>query len=265
MQEEILTKLHDVLLEILDEFVRICEINNLTYLISGGTLLGAVRHKGFIPWDDDVDVDMPRADYEKFIKIFNNIENSRYYLLFMQNPAVFPWIKLCKKNTIYAEHGFDQAENEGIFIDIWPQDNVFIFLLPLQRFLISLASKLYRIKTNTDKTKEWYIKYPLKILSLLVPIKFCVWFPEKLRLLFRKFNTSYVVDFSTWDNRKTTFKANSIFPLIKLPFEGKYYNAPWDYDYCLRTQYGNYTELPPLEKQIAHIPEYIIFDTTIME
>ena len=263
MEKEILSKLHKVMIEIFDEFVRICEVNNFTYLLSGGTLLGAVRHKGFIPWDDDIDVSMPRADYEKFIKVFNSIENSKYYLLQMNKPYYYKYFKLCKKNTIFADP--EATDYTGIFIDVWPLDKSFRFLLPLHTFLIKFSRILYRLKTNTYTKDQFimnrpYIRILFKPISLLFPVKFYESM-EKLCLVFNKFNAGYVVDFTTWHVEATTFKMESLFPPAKLLFEGKHYNAPCDYDCCLKTQYGNYMELPPVEKRIAHEPEYIIFDT----
>ena len=78
--QDILDKLHKVELEILDDFVKICNKNNLTYFLTGGTMLGAVRHNGFIPWDDDIDIGMPRKDYDEFIKIAPKELGNKYYL-----------------------------------------------------------------------------------------------------------------------------------------------------------------------------------------
>ena len=266
METDTLSKLHGVLLEILDEFVRICEANNLSYFLIGGTLIGAVRHKGFIPWDDDLDVGMSRSDYEKFIKIFNSTENSKYYLLFMNDPAVFPWLKICKKNTLFAEKIYDKSiRNEGIYIDIWSFDNSCKFLLPLQGSLLKLLSRIYKQKIHMYTAKKWYVGCPVKILSLVVPKKFCVWFPDKLRRFFNKFNTAYFTNFSVNNLKEDTYSKKSMFPLTKLLFEGKYYNAPGDYANFLETCYGNYLELPPIEKQVGHLPEYVIFDTAAKE
>ncbi len=103
MDQIMLTKVQNVMKEILDEFVRICDENNLTYFLVYGTLLGAVRHKGFIPWDDDIDVAMPRADYNKLIEIYKSKNDPDYYLITNENSPINThyhyntFIKLCKK------------------------------------------------------------------------------------------------------------------------------------------------------------------------
>ena len=113
---------------------------------------------------------------------------------------------------------------------------------------------------------KWYIKFLTKIASYLVTEKFCLTYPEKLRFLFNKFKkTGYLVDFSSWDIKETFLKTSALFPPVKLQFEDKYFNVPNDYDYCLRTRYGSYMELPPVEQQAGHMPDYIVFDTTAEE
>ena len=85
MEASVLKKLHDEEVKILDEIVRICSKNNLEYFLIGGTLLGAIRHKGFIPWDDDLDIAMPREDYEKFLKIAEQELEEPYKLEYYKN------------------------------------------------------------------------------------------------------------------------------------------------------------------------------------
>jgi lipopolysaccharide cholinephosphotransferase len=119
-----LKQLQNVLHEILDEFVRICEENSLTYFLASGTLLGAVRHKGFIPWDDDIDVAMPRKDYEIFLNIFENNTETNYYVLSnrgSQNKFMLyrGLAKFCKEGTIFAASNIPNPDKyPGIFIDI---------------------------------------------------------------------------------------------------------------------------------------------------
>ena len=120
-----LRKLQMAELEILKEFVRLCEAHGLQYYLVGGTLLGAVRHKGFIPWDDDIDVAMPRGDYDRFAQIAPKELDPRY---FYQCPDTDPhyfltYVKVRKNDTEIYEERFKNARfHKGIFIDIFPLD-----------------------------------------------------------------------------------------------------------------------------------------------
>jgi lipopolysaccharide cholinephosphotransferase len=124
-----LKNLQNVQLEILDEIVRICNKYDIPYFFIGGTLLGAVRHKGFIPWDDDIDIGMLRKDYNKFIKLCKDELKSEYYL---QCSETYPqhWLsfaKIRKNNTLFIESEglpFRGNDHRGIFVDIFPYDYV---------------------------------------------------------------------------------------------------------------------------------------------
>jgi len=113
LDNEILKNLHFTLIEILDEFVKICNENNLTYFLTAGTLLGAVRHKGFIPWDDDIDIAMPRSDYNKFLALHKNHINSKFYIYSRKFPVdtenhYKKYFKFCKKGTLFAREDWLQ-------------------------------------------------------------------------------------------------------------------------------------------------------------
>ena len=119
-------KLWAVELDLLAELDRVCKKHGLKYAANGGTLLGAIRHKGFIPWDDDIDVMMPRCDYEKLIKLAPTEFASPYYLESIHSDAeTLMWFaKLKNSATAAIEYPYNPERNQGIFIDIFPLDNV---------------------------------------------------------------------------------------------------------------------------------------------
>jgi len=273
MDNAILNRLHNVMLEILDEFVRICDDNNLIYFLHYGTLLGAVRHKGFIPWDDDLDVAMPRKDYEKFLDICERDNKFNYYIFPGRTPGnIYPHIiqytKLCKKGTVYAESTVVPERYTGIFIDIFPFDNCVLPLVHLQNFLVKSVLNLYLMKIHlyTPPSPLTTIKkiniFFGKLLGFILPVKFFRILHSGLCLLFNKFDTKYISFFSGYAAyKKQTHKYEEIFPLAKIQFEKKYYCVPGNWDLFLKISYGNYMELPPVEKRInPHEPKYIVFE-----
>ena len=127
LDQENLRKLQLIELELLVEFDRICRKNNIRYTLTGGTLLGAVRHGGFIPWDDDADVSMLRQEYEKFKKACEIELNKKYYFQDMQITQGYRWGygKLRKKDTLFLrEYQEHMPYSQGVFIDIFPRDGV---------------------------------------------------------------------------------------------------------------------------------------------
>jgi len=271
MDQNILKKLREIQIELLDEFVRICDENNFCYNLTAGTLLGAVRHKGFIPWDDDVDLAMPRSDYEKFIIFYNNIKDSNYYIITNNCPVntyyhYCTFTKFCKKNTVFQEIVRKEEDYCGIFIDIWPYDNAFLLFTRLQTFLIKSGLKLYRMKTYTSSTYIARNNPKLKIfLNKILPKWLCVFIYNITKNLYSAFNnckTKYISFFSgtALNYKKNTHKYNDMYPLSKVQFENKYYYAPNNYHKFLETTYGDYMKLPPVEDQKIH-GKHIVFDT----
>jgi len=260
---ETLNKLHLVLQEILDEFVRICDKYNLTYFLVGGTYIGALRHSGFIPWDDDLDVGMPRKDYEKFLTIANEELNKKFFLdSYHTNPDFYlPFAKIKKNNTIIDEAYSHKLNNhKGIFIDIFPFDNVNKNNLSLKmRAVISksindtLAHKYQLIEFN--KSLHPYISRILSIFSVKRLIKI----QERLVKYCNDDNSKYLCDIAFgYGYQKELIERCHVIPTRKLTFAGKKYSCMKD-DTYLKNIYGNYMEIPPKEKRKTHKPLSIDF------
>lgn len=266
MNQEILDELKRTELEILLEIVKICEKHNLTYFLIGGTLLGAARHKGFIPWDDDLDIAMPREDYNRFISICNQ-ELSKDY--FLHNHITDPkyWLsftKIRKNNTVFDEKEISKIEShKGIFIDIFPLDNgnkQKSMFQDIQAFISKrISAVLLRkrgIASNNSSMKmkiALFILYPIKMQTLSK-------IQQKIMKWNKNSNSKYFINLSSSYNYiKQTIPKEKYFPPVKIEFEGKLLNAPNDYDYVLSRIYGDYMKLPPIEERTTHEPLEIKF------
>jgi lipopolysaccharide cholinephosphotransferase len=266
MDQNTLKRLQNTEHEILDEFVRICEKNSLTYFLSQGTLLGAIRHQGFIPWDDDIDVGMPRNDYEKFLDIYQEINDTNYYIFSYKNPVIphykyKEFARLCKKGTIYAETNVHDTNNySGISIDIWPFDNCVKFFFPLQIFFISIARKLFHLKIQAYIPNKLIKRFFINLFLPFFSLKFCIILLRATCSIFNKFKTKYICCFpGFYGYKKETHKRDTIFPLTKVQFDGNYYWGPCNWDAFLKHIYGNYMDLPPFEQRKKHDNEFISF------
>lgn len=268
MEKELLKKLQKKEQSILDEVVKICESNNLNYYLVGGTLLGAIRHKGFIPWDDDIDIGMPRSDYEKFKKICRHeLPNE----LFLQDGKTdknyyLPFMKVRKNNTIFEEDYTINIEmHKGIYIDIFPLDNAKKQISVLQKIQYMIYKKVYAmiwykvvISSKLEKSfKEMIILGGLK----LITIEFLKGLQNYIMALNKNKKSLFYVNMgSQYGIKKQTMPKDKYFPPSKVEFEGKLYNAPKDYDYVLSKIFGDYMKLPPEDKRVTHNPVRLKFE-----
>ena len=241
---------------ILDDFDRVCQSNNIKYYVAQGSLIGAARHKGFIPWDDDIDVGMLRDDYNKFMELFN-LSNTRYQFVCIENSPDFylPYGKVCDTKTVLFEpdeQGYKLAVNIDVFVyDNAPDDDNIVERMFDRR---DLLSKRFSIAHSQGKptgnllirTIKYARRYIYRILYYSNTIKKMV---DNSRL-YENQVTERVGDFSAFERvvcHKRVFDA-----FIDVEFEGKLYKAPIGYDEWLKVFYGDYMELPPLEKRVTH-------------
>lgn len=268
MDNDILKKLHKEQVKILNIIHRICIENDLQYFLIGGTLLGAVRHKGFIPWDDDLDIAMPREDYNKFINIAKKIKNDKYILDYSKRNKRYwlPFIKIRNKYTIYEEEAQkDYLGNKGIWVDIFPLDNGLKDkqILIKKQLKIKKINSALQIKNLRKIKKEDSIKKKVQIsLIKLIPNRILHNYINKIMSFNNKNESDYYVNFgSQYGVEKQTHLKSAYIPSRDIEFEGGKYKAPNDYDYVLKKIYGNdYMELPPIEKRITHNPIRIKFE-----
>ena len=262
-KENILDKVKKEELEILKYLDSICEKNNLTYFLIGGTLLGAVRHKGFIPWDDDIDVAMPRKDYKKLIRLLKK-DNSQYIMdCYKTNHSFWlPIVKIRKKNTEYVEPFLKEYKGpQGIWIDIFPLDNGIkegLFIHKIQEFFIKKLKGLLYIKNIRCiyNQEEFYKKMIIRIVKL-IPNWF-YHFAINCCMQLTNFwpNSKYYINFGSQYGIKKQFHLKEKYSKGEMgEFEKETFNIPKDSKYVLQKIYGsNYMELPPVEKRITHNP-----------
>lgn len=259
---ELLKKIHKVSLYILLSFDKVCRENNLTYFLDSGTALGAVRHGGFIPWDDDIDVGMPRKDYERFLLIAQEQLPEDIFLqtnvtdpLYERNAA-----KLRLKGTVFQEQNNMPYSENGFFIDIFPFDNV-----PrntyVAKFHIYFLAFFYRIISSWWGRIEATSQFKRKIRSIVRVI------PESLIKRMNKLHIRLCRQYENIDTGRMTchywamtyigckaylFDTDKLLPVRDIQYEGYTLKIVRDADYYLRLMYGDYMKLPPEDKRHGH-------------
>ncbi|MDR2474293.1 MAG: LicD family protein, partial [Bacteroidales bacterium] len=236
MEKTALRRLQLVELAILDEFARRCEAHGLRYFLAYGTLIGAVRHKGFIPWDDDVDVGMPREDYEKFILLCKKDQGGQFYLQEYRTYQKYWHIyaKFRKNNTRKIEADPpppEPGEHRGINIDIFPYDEVSPYegIKKAQNFLITkLKFLLFEKRGYQSKNGSFITASAKKGLAKLAPFCFLHAFSHALMTLALGKCTEMVSWGGTDGYKKETFSKEVFFPLKKMEFEGREFAVPRD-------------------------------------
>ncbi len=252
-------------LEMLNAVVQICEENGLRYFLCGGTLLGAIRHKGFIPWDDDIDIEMPRPDYERLMQLSGG-KIGRFRLAGPDRGEYMDccrWFRLYDDNTVvenFRGH-LDKIKPyyHPIFIDIFPLEG-----LPTGKISSYInwgrhifLSKMQRSASLDVMVGRNFAAHAFHVLSA-IPAKAVGYnrWGRAIERLSKKysFDKCEYIGVTTVEHYITREKVlkKPYIKEIKVLFEGKYYTAPGGYDIYLTQLYGDYMKLPPVEKRCSH-------------
>lgn len=256
MNQETLKKLHQKELEILKIFINVCKQLDLKYYAVYGTALGAVRHKGFIPWDDDIDVAMPRADYEKFLKEAPALLPPHLFLQCRDSDTHYNLLhsKLRDSYTTFFEQGWKKRKgNQGIFIDIFPWD--YFPTKGLKAKLFRLKKKFYQniISFGSDINYWKHTGIKNKTKAFLKPI-INLFYPDKHKIAIaldqtlRKLPTADLIG-NQESSASSAYKTILFENVKEVPFEDIMINVPQRFDEYLTACYGDYMQLPPKDEQ----------------
>jgi lipopolysaccharide cholinephosphotransferase len=268
--EEQINKIQQIELRNLVVIKEVCSKLGIEFFLYGGSLIGAVRHNGFIPWDDDLDIAMFRKDYEKFISEAPKYISDEYDLQTPYNTpkSPYPYTKLRLKGTKYVEYGYHKLNIEqGLYVDIYPIDN-----LPDNDELYHKQFKQYQ---RLVKLYAWrqcpYLSDETSSLKTKIKrvLKFCV--STLLKIVPQKYLMNQIDNVATrYNGVHTERKGNlnfprpvnffyNILPYERGEFNGISVNLPSGWDQHLTLRYGNYKEFPPEEKRVGHKPYLLDF------
>lgn len=241
-----------VMLKLLKTFDKICREHNIPYWLDGGTLLGAIRHNGFIPWDDDIDIAMLANDYERFIKIAPDKLPVDIFLQTRDTDKQYPlyFAKLRDKYSTYEESNIKHLNcHKGIFIDIFPMDFIRLPFWQSNLKLLLHGTNYSKIHSSIKKNIQSTIGYINR--SIIRKTRLPVY-----KILNKLFHCEYEkashLAYCMEINEMQQLSKNSIFPLKEHTFEGSLFFIPNDYDTYLRERFGNYMQLPPIEDRPCH-------------
>lgn len=252
-------ELKTIQLDVLQAVDKFCTENGIVYSMACGTLLGAVRHKGYIPWDDDIDIYLLRKDYNRLVKSFPKAYLGRYELASLERDSQWtrPYAKAFDNKTQIIENSTDNIQI-GINIDVYPIDDVpdderlWLKYDRRRRFFQRIdVVKSIRISSRRDILKNTALlvmKLPICFLSRRHTARFLSWYSQKNN------NKGYTSVFECVQGLLQKHKFNKVLfsSTVRMSFEDRSFMAFQDYDSYLRNAYGDYMQLPPEEKRISH-------------
>ena len=260
------SELKQIGIEMLNYVDTICRANDINYFIAFGTLIGAVRHKGFIPWDDDIDICISRTELNKLLKTIE--KDGKYRVISMDNNPdyYFPFARICDPRTIVLNRPFRKVKDFGVWIDVFPLENA-PKLECREEWLKEFYIRKKKMRATVPTPYEW------NIINYLVKYRFLLRYYRTFKLRrkygkenFSKFRKDYIDWIDILNTKQsneyfvadTPYRYRTVFPkkyfdnAVDLEFEGLKVKAPKNYDEILRITYGDYMQLPPLKKRKSH-------------
>ena len=261
-------------LDILKDVATFCDKAGLCYYLCGGTLLGAIRHKGFIPWDDDMDIAMPRMDYEKFLQTYNN-GHSKYQVNGIENNAEWhmPFARVENLHTVLYEKTLkEKYRKRHVFIDVFPIDGIpdshkeekrFMLKQKILGIMVNASSFCFFPSRHYSDSKESNISLKNSIRTFMKYVAIIAFSFINTQAVARKMNVNaqkYIfgetndvgltVFVWNWALEKSSY--NSFKTRKKFKFEDTEFWGPAGYDEYLTRTYGDYMTPPPPENQVSH-------------
>ena len=261
MQEISMSEIKQTGLQTLLYFDAFCKQHHLQYFLAYGTLLGAIRHQGYIPWDDDIDVWMPREDYQKLIDLDHEISQRQYLLNCVQCNGKFavPFAKLTRTDTVILPARYVTGYLYGLSIDIFPLDTIGNYkdeeearqaFISVRNAHLPLLNKYHHLTGGREEKtlKRIAKKLAYRIAALRYgPLSgHMKAYADALMNEYPNASGEYV----TTIDGTTIFRKDWFENTVEVPFEGHMLPAPAEYDAVLRKRYGDYMTYPPVEQQV---------------
>lgn len=259
MTDEQLRQLQMIELEMLEEVDRICKKYDIKYSLAYGTMLGAVRHKGFIPWDDDVDVQFLRPEYERFRKVVRKeLDRSRFYFQDERATKGYRWEygKIRRKNTLFLrEFQEHMPYKQGVFIDLFPFDGVAddYFVRAIETFEAFIVRKVFYSKVGQFAERNPVKREIYKLLAKIPEEEAKKYYHGMVRRSYRHKNSRLVRTFGEKNFGCVYGYMRSWFENTRdIEFEGKVFTGVEDYKSYLSMFYGDYMKIPPEGERKTH-------------
>ncbi len=249
------------LLLILIEVDRICRKHHIKYSLEGGTLLGAIKYKGFVPWDDDIDIVMERKEYERFLKVCRSELKKEFFLQNNRTVSHFPlnYSKLHMRRTRYVQESTEHLKiHHGLFIDIFPVDHIYRPILRLQVALIGALTsarwvKLNRIYRKKEVLPRNIIKLWIYHLLSLFPLWWINFSIDMFCKMFNHFPGKYYYEVCNPNHNFKPLNRKIYQELMEVEFMGLRFWASKHYRKFLKSRFGDIRKLPPIEhRQPSH-------------